>query len=42
MSDKKRVGKKPRFVLPTAGGGVVMRDDVPAALISEALATVCA
>ena len=41
-SDKKRVGKKLRFVLPTTGGGVVIRDDVPANLISEALATVSA
>jgi len=40
MSDKKRVGKNPRFVLPTAGGGVVIRDDVPADVVSAALATV--
>jgi shikimate kinase/3-dehydroquinate synthase len=41
-SDKKRVGKNPRFVLPIAGGGVVMRDDISPALIAEALATVSA
>lgn len=39
-SDKKRVGKNPRFVLPLAGGGVELRDDVPQNLIADALATV--
>ena len=39
-SDKKRVGGRQRWVLPLAGGGVVVRDDVPASLICDALAAV--
>lgn len=39
-SDKKRVSGKQRFVLPVAGGGVVLRDDVDEAAVREALSVV--
>ena len=38
--DKKRQGGRWRLVLPTAVGHAVVRDDVPKALILEALAEV--
>jgi shikimate kinase/3-dehydroquinate synthase len=41
-SDKKRVAGKQRFVLPVTGSGVVIRDDVPAAAVARALASVSA
>jgi 3-dehydroquinate synthetase len=39
-SDKKRVAGRQRFVLPVDGGGVVIRDDVTAEAVREALTTV--
>ena len=36
-SDKKRVAGRQRFVLPLAGGGVVVRDDVPDSAVERAL-----
>lgn len=39
-SDKKRVGGRQRWIVPVAKGGVVARDDVPAAVVREALAAV--
>jgi shikimate kinase/3-dehydroquinate synthase len=39
-SDKKRVAGRQRYVLPIDGGGVTIRDDVPADAVREALATV--
>ncbi|CAA9551575.1 MAG: 3-dehydroquinate synthase [uncultured Thermomicrobiales bacterium] len=39
-SDKKRIGGRLRWVLPIAGGGVVVRDDVPAAAVDAALMAV--
>jgi shikimate kinase / 3-dehydroquinate synthase len=41
-SDKKRVAGRQRFVLPLTGGGVTIRDDVPAAAVAAALAAVTA
>jgi shikimate kinase / 3-dehydroquinate synthase len=39
-SDKKRIGRQQRFVLPLAGGGVTIDNGVSGDLISEALSTV--
>jgi shikimate kinase / 3-dehydroquinate synthase len=39
-SDKKRIAGKQRYVLPTDGGGVVLRDDVSELEVEEALASV--
>lgn len=39
-SDKKRVAGKHRFILPCAGGGVTICDDVPVSAVVEALASV--
>jgi shikimate kinase/3-dehydroquinate synthase len=39
-SDKKRVGGRQRYVLPTDGGGVILRDDITKEAVRNALATV--
>jgi 3-dehydroquinate synthetase len=39
-SDKKRVAGRQRYVLPTDGGGVNIRDDVPEDAVRKALSTV--
>jgi shikimate kinase / 3-dehydroquinate synthase len=39
-SDKKRVAGRQRYVLPTDGGGVILRDDVTDEAVRDALATV--
>ena len=39
-SDKKRAAGRHRFVLPKAGGGVEIRDDVPRMAVAQALAMV--
>jgi shikimate kinase/3-dehydroquinate synthase len=39
-SDKKRAAGKQRWVLPLAGGGVTIRDDVPADVVRHALLAV--
>lgn len=39
-SDKKRVRGRQRWVVPIAGGGVALRDDVPPAAVRAALASV--
>jgi shikimate kinase/3-dehydroquinate synthase len=41
-SDKKRIAGRQRYILPRAGGGVVVRDDVQEGAVREALATVSA
>lgn len=40
ITDKKRVAGRQRFVLPLEDGGVVLRDDVPDALVLDALRAV--
>ena len=40
LSDKKRVAGRQRYILPVNGGGVVMRDDVPADAVLAALRSV--
>ncbi|MDP9369393.1 MAG: 3-dehydroquinate synthase [Chloroflexota bacterium] len=42
VTDKKREAGRQRWVLPMAEGGACIRDDVPAALIEEALSAVVA
>lgn len=39
-SDKKRVGGRQRWILPTSSGGVEMRSDVPDEAVAEALAAI--
>ena len=39
-SDKKRVAGRQRYVLPTDGGGVIVRDDITEDAVRNALATV--
>jgi shikimate kinase/3-dehydroquinate synthase len=39
-SDKKRIGGRQRFVLPTDNGGVIIRDDVPQQVVEQSLRTV--
>ena len=40
MSDKKRASGRQKWILPTTGGGVVTRDDVPETLVRDALLAV--
>jgi 3-dehydroquinate synthetase len=40
-SDKKRAAGRQHWVLPLAGGGVTIRDDVSDAIAASALAAIC-